>query len=75
MPVETGPNRIVLPVDAVAQDGVGDLRLPGQRRALRPRPVHVEYRDQQWAVVANDGSLFPGDAVALSAARTRCSWP
>ena len=23
--------------------------------------VHVEFRDEQWAVVANDGSLFPGE--------------
>ena len=32
------------------------------------RPVHVEYRDQVWAVIANDGSIFPGDVVAKSGA-------
>jgi hypothetical protein len=27
-------------------------------------PVHVEYRDRESVVVANNGSLFPGDIVA-----------
>jgi hypothetical protein len=27
-------------------------------------PVHIEHRDQTSVVVANDGSLFPGDTVA-----------
>jgi len=31
--------------------------------------VHVEYRDRFSVVVANDGSLFPGDLVALSGAQ------
>ena len=32
------------------------------------RPVHVKYRDQYSAVLANDGSIFPGEAIALNSA-------
>ena len=32
------------------------------------RPVHVEYRDQDWVVIANDGALKVGTQVAASAA-------
>ncbi|MFV2066037.1 MAG: secretion protein HlyD, partial [Pirellulales bacterium] len=30
--------------------------------------VHVEYQDQLWVVIANDGSIFPGDTVATNSA-------
>ena len=32
-------------------------------------PVHVEYRDPRQVVIANDGTLLPGDRVAISAAQ------
>jgi membrane fusion protein, heavy metal efflux system len=31
-------------------------------------PVHVVYRDHRGLVVANDGSLFPGDVIAAQGA-------
>jgi hypothetical protein len=31
-------------------------------------PVHVEYRDRKSVVIANDGTLFPGDVVAANGA-------
>ena len=34
-------------------------------RTFERIPVHVMYRDQSSIVIANDGSLFPGDIVAL----------
>ena len=56
-------------VDAVAQDGVETyVFLPNGDRFDR-RPVHVEYRDRLSVVVANDGSIFPGDAVVVVGAQ------
>ncbi len=69
VPVEQWKERIVLPVDAVAQDGVETyVFLPNGDRFDR-RPVHVEYRDRLSVVVANDGSIFPGDAVVVVGAQ------
>jgi len=69
VPVEMWKDRIVLPVDAVAQDGVETyVFLPNGKRFDR-KPVHVEYRDRFKVVIANDGSVFEGDTVALSGAQ------
>lgn len=64
VPVERWPKRIVLPVEAVVQEGVDWFvyRQVGDR--FQRRPVHVEYRDQRHAVIETDGTLFPGDVVA-----------
>ena len=69
IPVETWADRIVLPADAVVQDGAETYVFTPNGDHLVRRSVHVEYRDPQWAVIANDGILFPGDPVAVSAAR------
>lgn len=69
IPVQTMDSRIVLPIEAVAQDGVETYVFVPNGDNLDRRCVHVEYRDTQWAVIANDGSLFPGDMVAISAAQ------
>ncbi len=66
--VETWQDRIVLPVDAVVQEGPETYVFTANGDHFDRRSVHVEYKDQLWAVVANDGSLFPGDTVALTAA-------
>jgi multidrug efflux pump subunit AcrA (membrane-fusion protein) len=69
VPVEEYRERIVLPADAVAQDGVENYVFRANGDHFDREPVHVEYRDPQWVVVANDGTLFPGDRVAMSAAQ------
>ena len=69
VPVETLPNRIVLPADAVAQDGPEMYVFTPNGDHLDRRSVHVEYRDPKWVVIANDGSLFPGDLVAPTGAQ------
>ncbi len=69
IPVETLPDRIVLPADAVAQDGADTYVFTPNGDHFVRRSVHVEYRDPQWAVIANDGVLFPSDFVAVSGAR------
>lgn len=69
VPVEQWKERIVLPVEAVAQDGVETYVFSPNGDHFDRRPVHVEYRDRFSVVVANDGSLFPGDGVVLAGAQ------
>jgi len=69
VPVEEWADRIVLPTEAVAQDGVENYVFRANGDHFDRQAVHVEHRDPQWVVVANDGTLFPGDRVALSAAQ------
>jgi multidrug efflux pump subunit AcrA (membrane-fusion protein) len=69
LPVERWTDRIVLPVDAVAQDGPDAYVFQPNGDHLDRRPVHVEYRDQFSVVIANDGSIFPGEMVAISGAQ------
>jgi len=68
VPVERWENRIVLPIDAVIQEGADWFVFQQNGSRFDRKPVHVEYRDQRWAVIASDGTLFPGDAVAASGA-------
>lgn len=68
VPIEKWEERIVLPVDAVAHDGVETYVFQPNGDHFDRIPVHLEYRDQVFAVIANDGSIFPGDTVAASAA-------
>jgi len=69
VPVEKWPDRIVLPADAVAQDGPESYVFQENGDHFDRRPVQVEYRDLESVVIAQDGSLFPGDRVALSGAQ------
>lgn len=64
VPVERWENQIVLPVEAVVQEGAEWYVYQQIGARFERKPVHVEYRDQQWAVIESDGTLFPGDVVA-----------
>jgi multidrug efflux pump subunit AcrA (membrane-fusion protein) len=68
VPVERWTDRIVLPIDAVATEGGESYVFQANGDHFDRRPVHVEYRDQFWAVIANDSSLYPGDVVAKTGA-------
>jgi hypothetical protein len=68
IPVQHWTERIVLPIEAVVQEGPECYVFQSYGDHLDRRPVHVEYRDQKWAVIANDGAIAPGDQVAASAA-------
>lgn len=68
VPVQKWPDRIVLPVGAVAAEGVEYYVFQQNGDHFDRVPVHVEYKDQFSAVIANDGSIFPGDTVATSGA-------
>ncbi len=69
IPLEVLPDRIVLPIDALAQDGAEAYVFTPNGKGFERRRVHVEYRDPRQVVIANDGSLFPGDMVALTGAQ------
>jgi len=69
VPVEEWADRIVLPAEAVAQDGVENYVFRANGDHFDREAVHVEHRDPRWVVIADDGALFPGDRVALSAAQ------
>jgi len=66
-------NCIVLPVDAVARDlqefSVFEwVGMEDDRKIWRKTPVHVLYQTRDVVVIANDGSLHPGDKVATRGA-------
>jgi len=68
VPVEQWPDQIVVPVEAVAREGAESFVFQQNGDHFDRVPVHVRYRDQYAAVIENDGSLFPGDVVALRGA-------
>src|SRR5690606_5068250 len=61
VPVEEWTEAIVLPVSAVAEDAVESYVFVENGRRFERRPVYVAHRDSLYAVIANDGSLFPGE--------------
>ncbi|NCA10983.1 biotin/lipoyl-binding protein [bacterium] len=69
VPVETWRDRIVLPPEAVAQDGLEHYVFMTHGDHVHRQPVHVEYRDPTAVVIANDGALSPGDQIAMTAAQ------
>ncbi|MGV3484006.1 MAG: efflux RND transporter periplasmic adaptor subunit [Planctomycetaceae bacterium] len=68
VPIEEWEKQIVLPVDAVVKDGADWFVFQQNGKTFTRVPVHVRYRDQSSVVIANDGSIYPGDVVALRAA-------
>jgi membrane fusion protein, heavy metal efflux system len=69
VPVETWSDCLVLPVGAVAREGAESYVFQASGNSFQRRPVHEKYRDQVSVVIANDGSIFAGDYVALSGAQ------
>jgi len=68
VPVERWPNRIVLPVGAVVQDGAESYVFEQNGGHFDRRAVRVEYRDEYSVVVANDGVLTPGRMAIVAGA-------
>jgi multidrug efflux pump subunit AcrA (membrane-fusion protein) len=66
VPVEQWTNRIVLPVEAVVQDGAESYVFEQNDGHFDRRAVRVEYRDEFSVVVANDGTLTPGKMIIVS---------
>lgn len=68
IPVEQWTDRIVLPVEAVVQEGAESYVFEFNDGHFDRRAVHVEYRDQDSVVIANDGALTPGKTVVVAGA-------
>ena len=68
VPVERWDDQIVVPIEAVAWEGAEYFVFQENGNHFDRLPVHVKYRDQFSAVIANDGQLFPGDVIAMQAA-------
>lgn len=68
VPVERWSDRIVLPRDAVVEDGAESYVFEKVSGHFDRRPVRVEYRDQYSAVLANEGAITPGKTVVVAGA-------
>jgi membrane fusion protein, heavy metal efflux system len=68
VPVERWEERIVLPIDALVDEGAEAYVYRQNGASFERVPVKVDYRDGRSAVIANDGALFPGDVVAARGA-------
>ena len=68
LPVETWEGRIVLPAEAVIQDGAESIVFLAQGNQMTRKAVVERYRDAREVVVENDGTLFPGDQVVAHGA-------
>jgi cobalt-zinc-cadmium efflux system membrane fusion protein len=64
VPVERWEERIVLPIDAVVDEGAESYVYRQNGESFERVAVKVDYRDGDSAVIGNDGALFPGDIVA-----------
>ncbi|MEX0612097.1 MAG: efflux RND transporter periplasmic adaptor subunit [Pirellulales bacterium] len=64
LPVERWSDRLVVPAEAVVSEGAESYVYRQSGDHFQRVPVHVEHRDKQSAVIANDGSVFPGEVIA-----------
>ena len=67
VPVERWEKQIVLPIDAVAEEGAETFVFEQNEDHFDRVSVHVRYRDKNWVVIDDDGSLV-GSTVAVSGA-------
>ena len=68
VPVEEWENQIVLPIEAIAREGAESFVFQQNGNHFDRVSIRVAYRDSSHVVVANDGSIFPGDVIALRGA-------
>ncbi|MBL8809906.1 MAG: efflux RND transporter periplasmic adaptor subunit [Planctomycetaceae bacterium] len=68
VPVEEWPSELVVPVDAVVREAADWFVFRQNGKHFERVAVHVKFRDQSNAVIANDGAVFPGDVLALRSA-------
>jgi membrane fusion protein, heavy metal efflux system len=68
VPVEKWKDQLVLPVAAVVKEGPDSFVFEQNGEQFDRIAVHERYRDRNSVVVASDGTLFPGDVVALKGA-------
>ena len=68
IPIEVLKDRFVVPAVAVTDDGPDRVVFVADGEGFKKNIVHLEYEDDRQAVIANDGSIFPGDTIAMTGA-------
>lgn len=68
VPIEKIDEVFVVPREAVVHDGPDAYVFRQNGILLERKPVYVRYEDQDNAVIANDGSITPGNVIAMNAA-------
>jgi membrane fusion protein, heavy metal efflux system len=68
VPVETWNDRVVVPRDAVIQDGAESYVFEKNDNHFDRRPVRVVYSDQYSAVLAPDGAMKAGKTIVVAGA-------
>ncbi|XZE44375.1 efflux RND transporter periplasmic adaptor subunit [Pirellulaceae bacterium SH467] len=68
VPTEAWEGQIVLPVDAAVKDGADWFVFQQNGDHFDRVSVHVKHRDQRNVVIENDGSIYPGDIIAMRSA-------
>jgi len=68
VPVERMENKLVVPIEAVAQHGPENFVFQASGSSFLRRPVTIEYRDQQNVVLGAGSRIYEGDAIATSGA-------
>lgn len=66
VPTQKWQDVIVLPAEAVTEEGAEAFAFAMNGKKLERRAVHVRHRDGRNVVIADDGALFPGERVALN---------
>ena len=68
IPVKHAADRIVLPVDAVVEEGAEAFVFQKNGKRFDRVEVTISDRDQRQVEIRDDGSLYPGDIIAGSGA-------
>ena len=68
IPVDRMEKRFVFPVGAVTSRGPDRVVYIQDGETFRAQPVRVEFEDDEWTVVADDGGIFEDDPVVQSGA-------
>lgn len=69
VPTDEWADRTVVPITAVANDGVENYVFVVHEDHFHRQTVEVEFRDLEFVVLADDGPIHPGDIVALTSAQ------
>lgn len=68
IPVQEWEKQIVLPIEAVANDGAENYVFAENGKKFDRVAVHVLYRDLEKIIIEDDGSVFPGTVIAAHGA-------
>ncbi len=68
VPIEHWTDKIVLPTEAVVKEGPEAFVFRQNGKLFERVPVVILYEDGRHSLLANEGSLYPGDVVAMNEA-------